>query len=170
MAAEHIRALDGIGFDWGLSKTEVSSTWSQRFEQLREFKLQLGHCLVPQRYAANPILGNWVSYQRHTYKLHQGGKPSPMAEECIKALNGVGFDWSGTSWGLRFQELEDYKERFGICLVPRQYASNPKLGRWVSTRRYHYKLYQGGKSSQMTEERIRVLENPRIGFKWKLRK
>ena len=98
-----------------------------------------------------------------------------MTEERIQTLNDVGFNWRGTAttgaaalWNERFQQLKDYKERFGDCLVPRQYAANPKLGRWVSTQRCNYKLHQEGKPSSMTEERIRALEDPRIGFKWKL--
>jgi len=125
---------------------------------------------VPYTYAANPKLGHWVSKERQYYKLHQEGTPSPMTEERIRALNDVGFNWSstGTTWNERFQELKDYKERFGNCLVPTKYSTNPKLGKWVSTQRYQYKLYMEGKSSQMTEERIRALEDPRIDFEWKL--
>ena len=37
--AEHVRALNGIGFDWGTSLTD----WSVRFQQLCEFKEQFGH-------------------------------------------------------------------------------------------------------------------------------
>ena len=38
MIAEHIRALEGIGFDWGISMTDLVSIWSVRFQQLCEFK------------------------------------------------------------------------------------------------------------------------------------
>ena len=93
-----------------------------------------------------------------------------MTEERIQTLNDVGFNWrsTGTTWNERFQELEDYKECFGDCLVPQKYSTNPKLGKWVSTQRTHYRLHQEGKASPMTEERIRALEDPRIGFEWKL--
>jgi hypothetical protein len=87
MTAEHIRALNGIGFEWGTSQTE----WSVRFQQLREFKVQFGHCLVSQRYAANPKLGRWISKQRSNYRLYQDGKPSPMTGERIRELESVGF-------------------------------------------------------------------------------
>lgn len=32
--------------------------WNEWFEQLREFKVQFGDCLVPQLYSANPKLGH----------------------------------------------------------------------------------------------------------------
>jgi hypothetical protein len=161
MTAEHIRALDGIGFDWGTRKTERTSLiWSERFEQLLEFKLQFGHCLVPQKYATNPTLGTWVSTQRKTYKLYQEGKPSPMTAEHIRALDGIGFDWGrsktevASTWSERFRELCEFKVQFGHCLVPQQYAANPTLGKWVKKQRCSYKLYQEGKPSPMTAEHI----------------
>jgi hypothetical protein len=94
--AEHIRALEGIGFNWGISKTGLTSIWSVRFQQMCEFKAQFGHCLVPQQYAANAKLGNWVKNQRRNYRWHQEGKPSAMTEERIRELESVGFEW-GTS-------------------------------------------------------------------------
>ena len=32
MTDEHIRALDGIGFDWGTNKTDLESIWNVRFQ------------------------------------------------------------------------------------------------------------------------------------------
>jgi hypothetical protein len=40
------------------------SQWRDLFRQLCEYKIQFGDCLMPQRYSANPKLGNWVSTQR----------------------------------------------------------------------------------------------------------
>ena len=165
MTAEHIRALDGIGFHWGGRKTGLTSAWGARFEQLLEFKEQFGHCLVPQRYAANPTLGGWVKKQRCRYKWHQERKPSPMTAEHIRALDGIGFGW-GTNktelasiWTVRFEQLREFKVQFGHCIVPQQYAANHELGRWVSKQRHNCKLYLEGKPSAMSAERIRQLES-----------
>jgi hypothetical protein len=160
MTEERIRELESIGFDWGTTKTDLASIWSARFQQLREYKVQSGHCLVPQQYAANRKLGKWVSTQRAQYKLYQEGKPSAMTEERIQELESIGFVES--IWSVRFQQLREYKVQSGHCIVPFQYFANPKLGRWVSTQRAQYKLYQEGKPSAMTEERIQELES--IGF------
>jgi hypothetical protein len=169
MTEERIRELESIGFDWRTTKgrttkTDLASIWSARFQQLREYKVQSGHCLVPYQYSANPKLGKWVSTQRSSYRLSQEGKPSPMTEERIRELESIGFDWETTKTdrSARFQQLREYKIQFGHCLVPKQYAANRKLGAWVSTQRAQYKLYQEGKPSPMTEERIRELES--IGF------
>ena len=124
MTAEHIRALDAIGFDWGTNTTELASIWSVQFQQLREFKVQFGHCLVPRRYAANPKLGWWVSNQHRNHRLYQEGKPRHMTEERIRALDGIGFDWGRSKtdlaslvWSERFRELCEFKAQFGHCLV-----------------------------------------------------
>ena len=58
-------------------------------------------------------------------------------------------------WSARFQNLFEFKIQFGHYLVPIKYSTNPKLGRWVSTQRYHCKLYQEGKPTPMTEYWIR---------------
>ena len=159
--AEHIRALNGIGFDWRTSQTK----WSVRFQQLCEFKEQFGHCLVPKRYSANPKLGNWVLNQRRIYRLYQEEKPSYMTGERIQELESVGFKWEtgAFNWSVRFQQLLEFKVQFGHCLVPIKYSAHPKLGRWVSHQRNNYRLYQEGKPSRMTGERIRELES--IEFK-----
>ena len=109
----------------------------------------------------NPKLGRWVSTQRYHCKLYQEGNPSPMMAERNEELENVGFKWGtsktslGSVWSVRFQQLCYFKVQFGHCLVPRsKYSANPKLGKWVSTQRYHCKLYQEGKSSKMSAERI----------------
>ena len=74
MTDERFRELKSIDFDWGTSKTD----WSVRFQQLRQYKAQFGHCFVPQHNAANPKLEVWASMQRYNYKLQKEGKLSPM--------------------------------------------------------------------------------------------
>ena len=49
-------------------------------------------------------------------------------------------------------------------MVPRKYSVNPKLGLWVLKQRSNFRLYQEGKPSPMTAERILVLES--ISFEW----
>ena len=171
MTDEHIRALDGIGFDWGTSRSNMAS---RRFQKLCEFKEQFGHCLVPYKYADNPKLGHWVARQRSNYRFHQDGKPSRMTEKRLRELESIGFDWGTRKpdvapiWSVSFQQLCEFKEQFGHCLVPQQYADNPKLGRWVTNQRQSYKLHQEGKPSPMTTERMRELES--IGFDWGARR
>lgn len=148
-----------------------SSAWNERFNELLEYKKHHGDCLVPQRYPQNPQLGVWVNKQRAEYKLFKEGKKSSMTKERIQALESVGFIWAKRrkgqpTWDLKFDELTEYCQEHGDCLVPTKYAENPALGRWVSTQRAQYKLMQENKPTTMTEERVKMLES--LGFVWRL--
>jgi len=66
-----------------------------------------------------------------------------------------------SGWDTRFDELVAYKKRHGHCRVPQRM---PVLGRWGSTQRQQYKQLQSGKSTSMTNARLKRLES--IGFVW----
>ena len=83
MTAERIRELDSVEFVWDAN----AAVWSERFQQLCEFKVQFGHCVVPVKYSVNPELGRWVEYQHHSLER----KPSPITAEHMRALRSVGF-------------------------------------------------------------------------------
>ena len=89
-----------------------------------------------------------------------------MTVERIRELESVGFEWepNDRSWSECFEQLLEFKLQFGDCAVPDNYSANRNLSFWVSTQRSNYRLYQEGKPSPMTEERIRELES--IEFKW----
>jgi hypothetical protein len=159
--------FEATDYDGGLHH----SNWRDHFRQLCEFKVQFGHCLVPNRYSIKPKLGTWVMNQRARYKNNTKEKSASMTAERIRALDGIGFDWgthktcSASIWRVRFQQFCEFKEAFGHCpLVRSKYSAYPKLGRWISTQRHHYKLYQEGKSSPMSPERMRELESVEFKF------
>lgn len=56
----------------------------------------------------------------------------------------------------------------GDCNVPQKYPDHPQLGIWVNKQRMEYKLYQEGRKTSMTWERIQKLES--AGFQWAKRK
>ena len=42
----------------------------------------------------------------------------------------------GAKWDMKFHELVAYKDAHGgSCNVPKGYAENPQLGKWVTTQR-----------------------------------
>merc|ERR1719253_1418145 len=57
---EQARKLEELGFRWDTLKT--SNRWEARFQQLREFKEEHGHCDVPWKHPGG--LGSWVNTQR----------------------------------------------------------------------------------------------------------
>ena len=66
------------------------------------------------------------------------------------------------SWEKRFEELKDYRKKYGNCLVPQHYQQNKQLGRWVNHQRNFYKKFQKGEHSTVAIERISKLKS--IGF------
>ena len=71
-------------------------------------------------------------------------------------------------WNSWLLKLVDYKNEFGNTDVPRKYARNKQLGRWVNTQRSHYKRNINGKPNSITKERIESLN--KLGFKWDVNK
>ena len=58
-----IEALDTIGFDWGREGCSDLVDWEVRYEELRLYKEENGHCRVPRAFRENQQLGNWVHTQ-----------------------------------------------------------------------------------------------------------
>merc|ERR1711957_792184 len=131
-----------------------------RFNEIIQYKQQLGDCNVPNR---EGHLGIWVSNQRRFYKR---GELSP--ERC-EQLESVGFEWvlgGGGSrpndelWRTRYIDLVHYLMEHGNCNVPQK--GHGSLGQWVGKQRQSHK---GGRLSQC---RIDYLES--IGFAWELKR
>mmetsp|Transcript_26831 Transcript_26831/g.46615 ORF Transcript_26831/g.46615 Transcript_26831/m.46615 type:complete len:420 (-) Transcript_26831:334-1593(-) len=84
--------LDGLGFVW--SKKPQRMSWEDRFETLKVYKAEHGHCNVPQHYHLNKPLGKWCNKNRTDYNNYQKEKKSPMTLERITLLESIGFQWS----------------------------------------------------------------------------
>ena len=96
MTVNGIRELERIGFNW----EPHCVSWNDRFDQLCEYKVQFGHCRVPNNFHKHPKLGKWVSTQRTNYRLYQKGKPSDITAGRIREIDGIGFDWGTTKTDL----------------------------------------------------------------------
>lgn len=173
----------------------VQSEWNQRIAELKAFKEEHGHLLVPTKYEANPKLGRFVSNQRSQYHSYMKAKEAGKADittrrlndERIAELEAIGFVWAAKGrggedknarkrWDQRYAELKAYKAEHGDCKVPTKYPPNPQLARWVGNQRLHYRHYLKAKEEGATEdslttgmndERVALLEE--IGFAWSAR-
>eukprot|EP00592_Proboscia_alata_P006749 CAMPEP_0194356292 /NCGR_PEP_ID=MMETSP0174-20130528/3995_1 /TAXON_ID=216777 /ORGANISM="Proboscia alata, Strain PI-D3" /LENGTH=969 /DNA_ID=CAMNT_0039125843 /DNA_START=231 /DNA_END=3140 /DNA_ORIENTATION=+ len=133
-------------------KTKISqedkydATWAVSFDHLVAYKEEHGDTMVPQTYAINQKLGNWVARQRREYSsLKYASKSSSMKKSRIKALESIGFVWSlnrenatkvkisnhpvrnsavendrRTSLN-NFKNLEEFQKMNGYYLVPRNF-------------------------------------------------
>jgi glutaredoxin len=169
MTSERIESLNELDFKWGYVQSTV---WDTRRKELAAYKQQNnGSTNVPQHYLPNQPLANWVNNQRNQYNLFQDGKKSNMTTKRIESLNELDFKWwilSGcwdTLWDTRRKELAAYKQQNnGSTNVPQHYLPNQPLANWVQTQRNLTKLFQDGKTSAMTSERIESLNE--LDFKW----
>ena len=65
-------------------------------------------------------------------------------------------------WIQKFQELVEFRQKFGHCLVPLEYPENPSLAHWTKRQRGQYKVKMEGKHSTLSNERQEALEQ--LGF------
>jgi len=97
MTPERVKILTLMGFEWDASHMvggkKNDEVWMEQLEKLKHYKEEHGDCLVPQRYASNPKLGNWVNNQRKQYQLMQQGKYTSLNEERVQQLEAIYFVW-----------------------------------------------------------------------------
>lgn len=84
-------------------------------------------------------------------------KPPPAVQTNIDLT-----DHQAALWQTRYQELVEYRERHGHCLVPHKWAENMALSTWVKRQRYQYKLKEQGRRSTLTDDREATLNS--LGF------
>mmetsp|Transcript_17780 Transcript_17780/g.32138 ORF Transcript_17780/g.32138 Transcript_17780/m.32138 type:complete len:327 (+) Transcript_17780:115-1095(+) len=171
-------ALENVGFSRRMFDEPKTrwvknrrATWEERYEELKEYEEEHGHCVVPKNYGP---LGSWVRAQRHLMKekgtmgssfLESGGL---LSDERVDRLDRLGFVWDvhQWQWDQSYYELLQYKKDHNDTNVPMNYGP---LGSWVFNQRAHYNnSYQKGKKSHMTPTRLELLRN--IGFEFELGK
>lgn len=151
-------------------RSHQAESWMGKYEELLDFRLSNGHCLVPNQYSVNPSLAEWVKRQRYQYKLKGMGRHSSMSDDRVIALEKLGFVWNSHDavWEERLKELKQYKNIFGNTNVPSKYQPNPQLAIWIKRQRRQYKFLTEGKPSTMTPYRVEKLME--INFSWSGRK
>mmetsp|Transcript_14761 Transcript_14761/g.27764 ORF Transcript_14761/g.27764 Transcript_14761/m.27764 type:complete len:349 (-) Transcript_14761:2563-3609(-) len=142
-------------------------TWDDRFEELKHYKEQHGHCNVPQIYERG--LGTWVSQQRAQYKRFKSGKTSSMTKRRQQKLDSLGFSWSlrkRHSWDERYNELKAFSEaNDGSCDVQNE-GDFKALWTWCQKQRAAHRRSVEGKGPRIPKERMMKMEQ--IGFNWHL--
>jgi hypothetical protein len=63
-----------------------------------------------------------------------------------------------------FSRQNVFCQKHGHCRVPHGYPQNRKLSWWVMNQRAQYQLILQGKSSWLSQDRIRLLDM--LGFDW----
>jgi len=178
LTRDRLAELERLGFVWVHDNVnnQGDEAFCRRLDDLKRFRDKYGHAMVPNRHKADCALGAWVKAQRYEMKKKKEGKKSALTDERIYLLEELGFVWSpkakeliGTElWLKRYGELKAYQAEYGDTEVPKNHPPNKPLGNWVITQRHQRKRMDTGKKSEMTKERIQLLDE--ITFKWVIRK
>jgi hypothetical protein len=168
--AVRVVKLEELGFAWQPDQ----DAWEAQLAKLRQYTRKHGHCNVPQGWAEDPRLGNWIHTQRKRKKKLDRGEPSQgMTAARVAQLETLGFAWElslgaawdDTAWETQLAKLKAYKRRHGNCNVPQRWAEDPKLGGWVNMQRCYKKALDRGEASpKMAVARVAKLEA--LGFAW----
>lgn len=164
LSKQKVELLHSIGFSWETR----SSIWGRRYQELRAFQKEHGHCHVPTR--QYPQLGVFVQNQRQQYRRYLAGNSTTLTQERIKLLQLINFRWAQSQemlWQERRNDLKDYWERNGHSNVPQDYANNLQLGQWCMNQRTKHRNKEVGITPDLSEERIRELE--KLNFHWNYR-
>ena len=71
--------------------------------------------------------------QRYQYRAKQANRHSTLTDDRQELLERLGFVWDSHAlgWEERWNELREFKQKYGHCRVPKNYSSNPQLAVWV---------------------------------------
>ena len=174
---EGVNTVDDRELEERRFKKRKDNPSDERCDELAEFKNKFGHCNVPHNFAENPTLGAWCNQMRCACnKPTEGQQPDTaiISGETIDRLEEIGFAWNvifpslKRTFDSRFQELTEYKIKYGHCDVPQRYPVDPSLGRWCMTLRSAYNQLQKGLPPRMALSGEQITRLVQIGFKWKI--
>lgn len=142
------------------------------YNLLKEYKAQHGHVKVPIKHTLSDFkLGSWLKTQITQYRNAQEGRQPALGPERSRLLTELGVEWGQkrltTSWDSRFEDLIDFKRRYGHVNVPWQWKENVPLAQWVNSQRKKYKDLSDGKRNNLSAEQINRLTG--IGEFWNWR-
>ena len=122
---DQVAHLNAIGFQ----ADPLNQTWNGHFTKLMAYLASNGHSNVPRDYAADLVLGGWVSNQRAAIKN------DTLQPDQVTRLDMIGFKKDHASndenWIRHFTKLVSYRESNGHCNVPQGYKADPVLRTWV---------------------------------------
>lgn len=91
-------------------------------------------------------LARWVTKQRKHYKAKQNGEYHALDDDKEKRLIDIGFCFNTRKknvmresvlkryvdrWNLFIGKLQEFKDEFGHCVVPRRWKRDQELASWV---------------------------------------
>ncbi|MCC9138143.1 helicase associated domain-containing protein [Pontibacter silvestris] len=153
LSESQFQRLDDLGVDWEMPISR-DHRWELMFSRLKDFHKTFGHSRVPQKWAKDKQLANWIGVQRRTHSQNK------MRQDRERKLNTLGFVWHvqeqyDSQWEDFFQQLVSFHKKHGHYRVPGKYE---KLVSWIERQR------TSRTNNLLPAERERRLND--IGFTW----
>lgn len=117
------------------------------YNLLKDYKQQNGHVKVPIKHIEQGFkLGSWLKTQITQYRNKLDDKQPALCDDRARMLEEIGVQWGQkrvtTPWDARYEDLLDFKRRFGHVNVPWQWKENISLAQWVNSQvRFHVFRY-----------------------------
>lgn len=137
-----------------------SDAWTMNFKKLKEFYLINHHSSVPKDYNISSLY-NWVLTQRTAFRKNK------LSQNQINDLLSVDFvfDPHDAQWHEMFQQLVEYKKKFGHTNVSQMDQDYQMLGRWLNGQRGRKKGWKSGdKIVYLKKDREQALDE--LGIIW----
>ena len=153
-AIDRIKALDELGFDW----EDGDTSFEERVEELKAFKEKHGHVRVTEKHGDRLYrFCRGMRYARGRAKRTRTRKE--MAEDRIKALDELGFEWEditkAKSFEERVEELKAFKEKHGHVRVKAKH--DERLYKFCRSLRCARGIAKRTRK-EMTEDKIKALD------------
>lgn len=136
LSSEQVEQLNGIDFNWAKQADSFQQNWNNNFDKLKQFKRKHGHMKVPITYEEDPALAIWVAEQRKLYRKEK------LSDDRKNRLDELGMIWyihdhyerstsfSDNCWKDMMDQMKQFHQANGHCLVPRDYSEQKKLASW----------------------------------------
>jgi len=153
LSKDRSKKLKALGMIWEKErKKSRSAHWDKMYQELKKFYIKNGHCVVPVK---NRELRGWIQNLKAWNKS--------LAPEQRKKLRAIefSFDWNRNDyiklrWEKRYEELKNFKKKFGHCNVSKHTGDYTSLGIWIRDQRK--------RKTKLSPEKTEKLN--RIGFPW----
>ena len=128
--------------------------WERRYAEVEVFVRIHGHARIQKTDVFYRRLAGWVKTQ------HALAMAGTLAVERWWRLRELGIELEGLNerWERRFDQLREFRRRFGHCRVPAKWKEDVPFGQWVHVQRAFKK------KGALSAMRIALLEG--IGFEW----
>lgn len=166
LTPERLQKLSDINFTWSIESPtpnrfgkDNEGYWLKMFDQLFSFVIKHNHAIIPRGDDTSRPLALWLVKQR---KLFREGKLPQEKIEKFKRINvDLAYNRSQefeSIWMKRYNELVEFKEKFGHCSPSAKKAEEKSIGTWVLLQR------MDRKKNKLEERKVKLLD--KINFIW----